>query len=56
MVNEKDELVVVDFKATAREKPLNTPEDVFGGGATYKRQLEITGYYKKMDLFQQLVT
>ena len=41
MINEKDELVVVDFKATARKNPLNTPKDVFGGGETYRRQLEI---------------
>tara|TARA_B100000427_G_scaffold318826_1_gene316415 strand:+ start:1819 stop:2604 length:786 start_codon:yes stop_codon:yes gene_type:complete len=41
MIDKNDKLVVVDFKATARKDPLNTPKDVFGGGETYKRQLEI---------------
>ncbi len=41
MVNEKDELVVIDFKATAKKPEILTPGDVYDNGAPYKRQLEI---------------
>ena len=41
MVNEKDELVVIDFKATAKRATINSRDDVWGRGEAYKRQLEI---------------
>ena len=41
MVNEKEELVVIDFKATAKRATINSRDDVWGRGEAYKRQLEI---------------
>ena len=41
MVNENNELVVVDFKATAKAAEILTYKDVYDDGKSYKRQLEI---------------
>ena len=41
MVNEDDELVVIDFKATAKAANIVSSSDVYGNGESYKRQLEI---------------
>mgnify|MGYP001274777849 CR=1 FL=1 len=41
MVNTDNQLVVVDFKATAKTADILSPSDVYNNGDPYKRQLEI---------------
>ena len=41
MEDENGQLVVVDFKATAKAAEILSPSDVYNNGDSYKRQLEI---------------
>ena len=41
MEDENGQLVVVDFKATAKAAEILSPSDVYNNGESYKRQLEI---------------
>ena len=41
MINEKEELVVIDFKATARKSEILSSSNIWNNGETYKRQLEV---------------
>ena len=52
MVDENDELVVIDFKSTAKRADIKTSEDVFQGGETYKRQLEIYSWLLQKNEFR----
>ncbi len=52
MVDENDELVVIDFKSTAKRADIKTSEDVFQGGETYKRQLEIYSWLLQKNEFK----
>ena len=40
-VNEQSELIVVDYKATSKDKEIKSAEDIGGWYKAYKRQLEI---------------
>ena len=51
MVNEKGELVVIDFKATAKKSEIISSSDVWNNGESYKRQLEIYSWLLQMNGF-----
>jgi hypothetical protein len=51
MVDEKDQLVVIDFKATAKTSEIVNPSDVYDNGEGYKRQLEIYSWLLQQNGF-----
>ena len=51
MINENDKLVVIDFKATAKKSDIISAKNVYGNGASYKRQLEIYSWLLQQNGF-----
>ena len=51
MVNKDNELVVIDFKATAKAANIVSSADVYDNGKSYKRQLEIYSWLLQKNNF-----
>ena len=51
MEDENGQLVVVDFKATAKATEILSPSNVYNNGAPYKRQLEIYSWLLQKNNF-----
>ena len=51
MENENGQLVVIDFKATAKKADIISSKDVYNNGESYKRQLEIYSWLLQQNDF-----